>query len=287
VIQYTPYSPQLTEEPITSEPINVNETPIDLSTDSLRIGAFNVQVFGVTKASKPEVMDVLAKIIRTYDVVAIQEIRDSSQTSLPALVELVNSDGSQYNYVVGERLGRTTSKEQYAYVYNTLTVSISDAYTYPEPIGTDPFHREPYIASIEALHGNYDATLMVIHTDPDEATEEINGLDDVLSYAQSQNPNEKDFIIMGDLNADGSYFDEDGTSDLDEYYWVIDDSQDTTTKSTDYTYDRIILTDNSDLAGEVGVFRYDLIYGLDGELTTDVSDHYPVYAEFVINEDRD
>ena len=47
---------------------------------------------------------------------------------------------------------------------------------------------------------------------------------------------------MGDLNADGSYFDEDSISDLDAYYWVIDDSQDTTTMSTDYTYDRIILT---------------------------------------------
>jgi len=34
---------------------------------------------------------------------------------------------------------------------------------------------------------------------------------------------------MGDLNADGSYFNEDSSSDLDAYYWVIDDSQDTTT----------------------------------------------------------
>ncbi len=34
--------------------------------DLLRIGAFNIQVFGVSKADKPEVMDVLGKIIRTY-----------------------------------------------------------------------------------------------------------------------------------------------------------------------------------------------------------------------------
>lgn len=78
-------------------------------------------------------MDILADIVRTYDVVAIQEIRDSSQTALPELVDLVNSDGSQYDYVVSERLGRTTSKEQYAYVYNSNTVSVSNAYTYPEP----------------------------------------------------------------------------------------------------------------------------------------------------------
>ena len=74
--------------------------------ETLRIGAFNIQIFGISKASKPEVTDVLARIIRTYDIIAIQEIRDASQTALPALVDLVNTDGSQYDYVVSERLGR-------------------------------------------------------------------------------------------------------------------------------------------------------------------------------------
>ena len=89
------------------------------SDENLRIGTFNIQIFGISKASKPEVMDVLTRIIRTYDIIAIQEIRDASQTALPTLVDTVNADGSQYDYVVSERLGRTTSKEQYDYIYNT------------------------------------------------------------------------------------------------------------------------------------------------------------------------
>jgi len=134
--------------------------------ETLRVGAFNIQVFGKTKASKPEVMDVLGKIIRTYDVVAIQEIRDKSQTALPALVDVVNSDNPQYDYVVSERLGRTTSKEQYAYVYNNHSVELTGIHTYPEPNGTDPFHRDPYIASFRVLDGNFDITFITIHTDP-------------------------------------------------------------------------------------------------------------------------
>ena len=60
------------------------------SDETLRVGAFNIQVFGVSKASKPEVMDVLADIISTYDVIAIQEIRDASQTaSLPLSISLM------------------------------------------------------------------------------------------------------------------------------------------------------------------------------------------------------
>jgi endonuclease/exonuclease/phosphatase family metal-dependent hydrolase len=272
-------------------------TPLPTSSSSgneeiLRIGAFNVQVFGTTKASKHEVMTVLARIIRTYDIIAIQEIRDASQTALPALVDLVNSDGSQFSYVVSERLGRTTSKEQYAYIYNTQTILlVGTPQTYPEPEGTDPFHREPYIAPFKAHSGNFDVTAMVIHTDPEEATGEINELDSVVSYARSAYPGEKDFIVIGDLNADCTYFDEDSSSTLSssDYYWCIDNNVDTTTKTTDCTYDRIIITRDavSDFTGDAGVFRFDREYGLTIDETTAISDHYPVYALFYSNRDVD
>jgi len=283
-------TPHTSPTPIPSD--NLDTGGNQSSDETLRIGAFNIQVFGISKASKPEVMEVLADIIRTYDIIAIQEIRDASQTALPALVDLVNTDGSQYDYVVSERLGRTTSKEQYAYIFNTQTVEVtSTPHTYPEPDGTDPFHREPYIAYFRALGGNFDATLIVIHTDPDAATDEINGLSAVVEYAQGTYPDEADFIVMGDLNADGAYFDENGTSSLSggEYYWVIDNSVDTTTKSIEYTYDRIIITDSvvSDLSGDTGVHRYDLEYGLTVDETVAVSDHYPVYAVYWSGMDTD
>jgi len=60
---------------------------------------------------------------------------------------------------------------------------------------------------------------------------------------------------------------------------VISDGVDTTTKSTDYTYDRIIITDSavSDYTGDSGVHRYDIEYGLSEDETVAVSDHYPIY----------
>ena len=204
----------------------------------------------------------------------------------------MNSDNPHYDYVVSERLGRTTSKEQYAYIYNNKTVELTDTpHTYLEPNGTDPFHREPYIASFRAVDGNFDVTLIVIHVDPDEATEEINALSDVVRYAQSTYPDEQDFIVMGDLNADCSYFDEDSDSTMSgfECFWCINNSVDTTTKTTDCTYDRIIITNPavSDFTGDAGVFRFDLEYGLNVSETTAVSDHYPVYAEFWCSRDTD
>lgn len=284
-------TPTPTPTPIASQ-LPITEGNLSYDNETLRIGSFNIQIFGKSKAAKEEVMDVLADIIRTYDIVAIQEIRDKDQTALPKLVNLTNTNDSDYVYIVSERLGRTTSKEQYAYIYNNQTVNLNGtAWTYPEPNGTDPFHREPYIAAFRAVNGSFDATFLVIHVDPDEATEEINALDAVVNYTKKEYPDEQDFIILGDLNADCSYFDEDSNCSIcsDDYYWCIKNSIDTTTSATNCTYDRIIITSPAvpDYTGDSGVFRYDILYNLTEEEMKAVSDHYPIYAEFYGDGDID
>lgn len=264
----------------------------DPDEDGLVVGAFNVQVFGTTKAAREDVMDVLGETIRSYDLIAIQEIRDSSGTSLPALLDEVNSDGSQYAYVVSERLGRTVSKEQYAYFYNMNTVRLVGApQTYPEPEGTDPFHREPFIVRFEGVKDLVGAVCAVIHTDPDEATEEINALPDVVDWITTAYPGEPDVIVMGDFNADGTYFDEESDSPLrtSEYNWLIGNEYDTTTGDTVRTYDRIVITRSLDdeYTGTSGIFRYDDLFGVEPPLLTGVSDHYPVYAVFSTGDTAD
>ena len=259
--------------------------------NTVKLAAFNLQIFGTSKADKPEVMGVLSKTIRNFDIVAVQEIRDASQTALPALKDAVNNlAGPKYDFVVGERLGRTTSKEQYAYFFNTETMQqVGSTYTYPDP--NDLFQREPYVAEFKARNGNFDFVLITIHTDPDTATQEINDLPAVVENAKGNYQGEGDFIILGDLNADCNYFNENSGSPLrsSDYLWVINNSIDTTTKSTACTYDRIILTSQAktDFAGNSGVFRFDEAYNLTYDMTVAVSDHYPVYAEFWNNRDTD
>ncbi len=266
-------------------------TTITSPNNTVKLAALNLQIFGITKAEKPEVMDVLSKTIRNFDIVAVQEIRDASQTALPALKNSVNNiAGPKYDYVVSERLGRTESKEQYAYLYNTQTIQqIGDPYIYPD--SNDLFQREPYVAGFKVMNGNFDFVLITIHTDPDTARQEINDLPAVVENAKERYQGEGDFIIMGDLNADCNYFDENSQSPLrsSDYLWVINNSIDTTTKSTACTYDRIILTGQAktDFTGNSGVFRFDEAYNLTYDMTISVSDHYPVYAEFWNNRDTD
>lgn len=254
--------------------------------EEITVGAFNIQVFGTTKASKDEVMEIISDTICRYDIVAIQEIRDSSGTAIKTLMEDVKEKNPSYEYVIGERLGRTSSKEQYAYIYNSEKVELaSTPQTYPEDAGTDPFHREPYIASFRSTDGDFIATFATIHTDPDEAEEEIAALTEVAEYCTEVLPEDEMVILMGDFNADCSYFDEDDASSplrSGEYAWLIGNDFDTTTKSTDCTYDRIVILGDYQnyYTGDAGVMRFDELYDLDQDLTEDVSDHYPVYARF-------
>ena len=79
--------------------------------------------------------------------------------------------------------------------------------------------------------------------DPDDAEHEINALVEVKEELQrvwfADN-----ILFMGDLNADCSYFTDDEKErspfTTDEYFWWIDDDQDTTVSATDCAYDRSV-----------------------------------------------
>ena len=132
--------------------------------------------------------------------------------------------------------------------------------------------------------------LINIHVKPDDAEHEIYALDDVVQDARTRYPGEDDFIVLGDLNADCNYFDEE---DLGHplrsmhYTWLIGNDQDTNLAASDCTYDRTIVTAGlrEDYAKEAAVFRFDEVYGLTREAAKKVSDHYPVYARFEVGRD--
>ncbi len=84
-----------------------------------------------------------------------------------------------YMPITGKRLGRTQSKEQYAYMYRVGVVEEVESFTYQDP--QDDFHREPFIAHFKIINKSFDFILVTIHTDPDEATAEINKIPDTIN----------------------------------------------------------------------------------------------------------
>lgn len=254
---------------------------------TIKIASFNIQVFGRSKASKPEVMEILTQIISRYDIVAIQEIRDKSGTAIKDLEVAVDAlGGENYDYLLGPRLGRSNSKEQYAFMYRVSTIKPGDSYTYQET-GEDIIHREPFIAQFSTRQGDFDFILITSHVDPDDVDEELAVFPAIVADAMNRFPGETDIMILGDLNADCGYFDEDqqiALRDPNQYRWLIPNQMDTNVAGDSCAYDRIIITESMAdyFTGDAGVFRFDEIYELDCD-PKKVSDHYPVYGVFQFN----
>ncbi|XP_065900767.1 deoxyribonuclease-1-like isoform X2 [Dysidea avara] len=258
---------------------------IQVSTTPLHIGAFNLHIFGQSKFSESEVVSIISKIVRRYDIILLQEIRDVSETIIHDLLTVVNNEEQFYTYniVVGPRLGRSSSKEQYAYIYRNETVQILDNYTHPD--NDDVFEREPFVVLVRDLTATpvADLVLIGIHVRPSDAEDEINGLVPVYEEAESRY-NTSHIIIMGDMNADCSYLSNARYNDLSfttdsRFLWLISKDDDTTTANSSCAYDRFVVTrlvNNSLIPGSVLIYLFDREFNLTWAEAIDVSDHYPI-----------
>jgi endonuclease/exonuclease/phosphatase family metal-dependent hydrolase len=257
--------------------------------ERIRLATFNIQVLGESKLDKPAVVDVLAETIRQFDLVAIQEVRATSQDIVPRLVDEVNRDGARYDYVVGPRLGRTSSKEQYAYVFDSGTIEVdrTSVYTLDDP--DDLLHREPLVAGFRtrgpAEDEAFTFTLINIHTDPDETDQELDVLDDVFRAVREDGRGEDDVILLGDLNVDDAHLGQLGR--VRDLYWTVSGTP-TNTRGTKQ-YDNILFSARAttEHTGRSGVFDLPQQFRLSQEQALEVSDHLPVWAEFSVYEGGD
>jgi deoxyribonuclease-1-like protein len=250
--------------------------------ETIKIASFNIQVFGTSKIGKPQVMDVLSKVVRRFDVVAIQEVRSKDDSIVPRFAQMVNAEGAKYDCVVGPRLGRTSSKEQYAFLFDTRRIELEQGSVYTVSDPQDLLHREPLVARFR-VRGPPPAeafcfTLVNIHTDPDEAAEEVDALADVFTAVQSGADAEGDVILLGDLNADEQHLGRLGR--LPGVAWAIAGRK-TNTRQT-HGYDNLVFDRRAttEYTGYSGVLDLATEYNLTLPQALEVSDHLPVWAEF-------
>ena len=253
---------------------------------SIRIASFNIQVFGERKAGKDHVMNILAKVVRDFDLVAIQEIRSRNPHLLPKFVELVNEAGRHYDFVIGERQGRTSSKEQYAYVFDADTIQADRHACYSVQDPHDLIHRPPWVCSFRVRgppeEEAFTFVLINVHTDPDEVDEELAALAHTYRAVKTASVGEDDIILLGDLNADDRSLG--GLGEISGMRWVISGIP-TNTRGT-RVLDNILFQSRStiEFTGRGGVFDVMREFNLTLQQTLEVSDHLPVWAEFTAYE---
>jgi deoxyribonuclease-1-like protein len=258
--------------------------------DTVRIATWNIQVFGESKLSDPAAMQVIVSVLKNFDLIAIQEVRAQSQDVLPQLIALLNADGQyQYDYVIGPRLGRTSSKEQYAFVFDMASIEVDRYQLYTINDQDDLLHREPLVGWFRARVAPekqaqaFTFSVVNIHTDPDEVDRELNALDDVFFAVQGDGRNEDDVILLGDVNVNEKHLGELGK--ISGLTWVVANTP--TNTRGDAQYDNIFFhgTATPEFTGRGGVLDFMRAFNLKlEEEALKVSDHLPVWAEFSVYE---
>jgi len=244
-----PESPNIT---FSDEPININVT------GAISIANWNLQIFGPTKASDPILMNKYVNILNDYDIIFVQEIRDATGEAWNDLCDLMPA----YSCDISSRAGRSTSKEQYGIMYKK-SINLTTITDYnPDPY--DRWERPPIMARFN--YEGYEFDVYNIHVKPDDAASEIFDLYYFISGAGNT-------IVMGDLNADCDYYNNDIWVEFDDWHWLIKDYDDTTVSdSTNCAYDRIIISD--------GIQKELYSFGIQSEgITSEMSDHYIVWLE--------
>lgn len=243
---------------------------------------------------KPNVPENLVKIVKQYDITLVQEIRDSQETAIFQFLDMLNADAGskEFAVTVGSRLGTSTSKEQYAYIYRPSRVTLLKAFDYPDPetaeLPDGVFDREPYVAHFSCPDcAVQEFFLAGIHTAPSRAETEIDQMVDVYDYAIKELGTDNG-ILMGDFNAGCSYFTKTEMSvnrlKLDtRFRWLIGDDADTTTKASICAYDRFVVGGTNLQAHSKNAKVYNFIteLGISQDLGEDISDHFNIEMDIV------
>jgi len=248
---------------------------------TVSIAVFNVENFDQGEFAKEHVARAVARVVREFDLIVIQEIRDPGQVVPNLLLDRVNAaPGPPYDMVEGPPVGG----EQYAVYYKRELFELLGAHTHPDPAGD--FLRSVLVTSFRA--GQFDFTLLSLHANHIGTAAELAALAAACDATLEAGAPERDVVLLGDLNADCGSFDV-RTADHplrdSRFHWVIPDSADTNVPAAqDCARDRIILLDSTRdseyVRDSAAVFRFDVEFGLEPSVARDVSDHYPVFARF-------
>lgn len=132
---------------------------------SVSIVSWNLKDFG--KAKSEDEIAAIARIVKDYDVLAIQEVVPSpaGPTAVGKLVAVLNRSGASWDYVISNKTTgiSASSAERYAFLWKKAKITkLGDAmlaYPYQQQIT-----REPFLATFRA--GKKQFTLVNFHAIP-------------------------------------------------------------------------------------------------------------------------
>jgi endonuclease/exonuclease/phosphatase family metal-dependent hydrolase len=156
-----------------------------------KVLSWNIQNFGLSKSDAS--IDFIANIMKTYDVILIQEVNASysGPQAIARLVSRLKNLGSDWDYSISNpTIGKGI--ERYAYVWKKSVKLIGKPYLYtPLQFTVD---REPYIATFVNKRDTF--TLANVHLVPKHKHPEL----EIIQLYQLATLKNQHIVIAGDFN---------------------------------------------------------------------------------------
>ena len=266
-------------------PASALATPAPLRAPALKIASFNLQRFGHHKVENPFVIETVIKIIKQFDIIALQEICTQQQDLIALVVDRVNQSGGRYDYLIGPRVGRGESLEQFAFVFNTLSIETDREQLYTVDDHDNLFLSDPLVGWFRAKQldpqSAFTFTLVNVHCDPEHADSEIRLLPELVRSVHRDGRNEDDVIVAGDFGADSLSF-----NYLQQRGFTVALSGTPTLVNGSRMVDNILLASKAtdEFIGRAGTLDFLRKSNLSIDQAIQVSDHLPIWAEFSIVE---
>ncbi len=256
--------------------------PIKQRIPTIRIASFNLDGFDERKLSRFETVDVIARIFRSMDVIAVQQIQSRQKDILPRLIDAINQSDRHFDFCVGPRVGQGSDAQQFAFLFDTDTIETDrhQLYTLNDPqhlIEYDPlvgWFRTTCVPANEA----FTFSLVNLRIDPKRAEEERKLLPDLIRSIRRDGRSEDDVIVAGDFcGSDRSL------SPLANIGMTSALEGIATHVGGDQMLDNILVqtTATDEFDGRSGAIDFLREFNLTIQQANQISSHLPIWAEFI------
>ncbi len=290
-----PSDPDFEADPIISSPSDLHRragsTEFGRRTryapSHLKVASWALDGFGPTKLASDLARKNLVRVVRQFDVIAVQQISSLQMDLVPRIIDAINESSlgggaPLYDFVLGPPTGPEDRGEQMAILFNPARVRVDRTQTYTVADPDNQLTYDPLVAWFRAAEPSvseaWTFSLVNVRIDLSRAPREVALLGQLMKSVREDGRGEDDVVLAGLFQADDSYL-------LPVIAGPNVRASVTSTptdifgrhQTSNVLFDREL---TAEAIGRGGVYDFLRVYNLSVAQAQAVSSYLPVYAEF-------
>ena len=253
---------------------------------NIRIASWALDGFTPSKLANPIARQNLMRVIRQFDIIALQQIASVERDIVPRLADAANEAGRNYDYIIGQQTGPADQSEQLAFIFDVNRVKTDRKQTYTVADPDNQILCDPLVAWFRAAQPPssqaWTFSVVNVRIDLGRAPQEVALMPGIMSAVRLDGRGEDDVVMAGLFQADDEYL---LPTIAGEATRAAVRSVPTDIFGRHQTANIVMDTKmTSEYIGRGGAFDFLRVYNLSAAEAETVTSHLPVFAEFTATE---